>query len=41
MHQSPWKTWGVDSLITSRGLRLTFASGHVLLKVRPSTTSAG
>ena len=41
MHQLPWKTWGVDFLISSRGLRLIFASERVLLKLRLSTTSAG
>ena len=41
MHQPPWKTWGVDSLISSGGLRLTFASEHVPLKLRPSTTFVG
>ncbi len=39
--ESPWKTWGVDFLISSRGSRLIFASGHVLLKLRLSTTFAG
>ncbi len=38
MHQDPWKTWGVDFLITSRGLRLISAWEHVLLKLRPGTT---
>ena len=41
MHQIPWKTWGVDSLTISRGLRLIFASGRVLRKLRPGTTYVG
>ncbi len=41
MHQTPWKTLGVDFLITSRGLRLISASGRVLQKLRPDTTYAG
>ena len=40
MQLLPWKTWGADFLIASRGLRLTSAAGHGLLKLKPGTISA-
>ncbi len=41
LQQVPWKTWGVDSLIISRGLRPIFASRPALWKHRQSTICAG